>query len=261
MDALRRGFRGATVGASIAGIIAVAVAGLLFGFQLLLDIHNPTALASDLDRLRRFLPLAALAGLFVGATGGLAARLPQKGVRMLKSIAIVAGCAMIARLVVAVQPRYKGSPEPSYMPVILAALLGGVIVLVYGVLATRPKADVDSDINARVTTPDNRIARIDRLWLWVSLVAWGLAAIYVPWWFGEWDLEHYGLAELLTVISIGLLHGGIVMLYFVGIPLRIALNLIFKERRRQRLWETVMCVIAFLSMSLAHLTGILYPPP
>ena len=142
---VRSGMRlkGAMVGAGIAGIVALAVPILLLGFvRLVFDVH-PNDRADDLERLRLFLPLAALVGSFVGAIGGLAARLPRKGVRMLTSISIVAGCAALARLPIAAQPRYKGSPEPSYVPVILAALLGGVIVLTYGLNATKRATAAD----------------------------------------------------------------------------------------------------------------------
>jgi hypothetical protein len=105
---------------------------------------------------------------------------------------------------------------------------------------------------------DNRIMKINRVWLWVSLVTWLLAA-------GLLLLALLRREPTLDVffgmLPFCLLWGGIMMLYFVGIPLRIALNLICKERRQQRLWETVMCVIAFLTLSLVFLMGVLYFPP
>jgi hypothetical protein len=56
---------------------------------------------------------------------------------LLTSIAIVAGCAALARLPVVAQSRYKGSPEPSYVPAVVAAFVGGTIVLLYGIVATK----------------------------------------------------------------------------------------------------------------------------
>jgi NADH:ubiquinone oxidoreductase subunit 6 (subunit J) len=248
MDALWRGLKGAMVGAGIAGIIAVAGP---ISWTGLLDIP-----------LRRFLALAALAGFFVGGIAGFAACLPRKGKEMLKSIAIVAGCAMLASPFVLAALRNWGMepPDLSYIPPILAGLLGGVIALVYEAgVKVRSKADVDSENHTRVTIHDNRLVTIDRLWLWVSLVAWLPAAglFLWPWWH-----ELGGrLDEFFGMVFVCLLWGGILMLYFVGIPLCIALNLIFKERRRQRLWETVTCVIAFLSLSLAYyLMAHIYPP-
>jgi hypothetical protein len=106
------------------------------------------------------LPLAVLAGVVAGAIAGFAARLPRNGVHLLTSIVIVVGCAALARLPTLAQPRYKGSSEPSYVPAVVAALLGGTLVLWYGLLATRRAAattDVettDSDQPHDPTSPD-----------------------------------------------------------------------------------------------------------
>lgn len=107
--------------------------------------------------------------------------------------------------------------------------------------------------------PDNRISRIDCLWQRVSLVVWLIATclFLLPWYCREGG----GLGVFLGMLTACLTWGGIVMLYFVGIPLRVAMNLIFKERRRQRLRETMICVLTFLVMSvLAYMTIWLYPP-
>jgi hypothetical protein len=242
MDSLWRGLKGAMVGAGIAGIIVVAWPAPWIG-----------------------LALAALAGFLVGGISGHAARLPRKGVRILKNFAIVAGCAMLAIPIVAAAIRNWGMelpdlPHVPYMPSILAGLVGGVIVLAHEAgAAARSKANVDSGNHTSVTIRDNRNLKIDRFWSRVSFVAWLLAAglLLVPW----WRREGGGLDVFFTMAFACLLWGEVVMLYFVGIPLRIALNLIFKERRRQRLWETVMCVVAFLIMSVvAYMVIWVYPP-
>ena len=105
---------------------------------------------------------------------------------------------------------------------------------------------------------DDQIVKIDRLWLRVSLVAWLSATgwLVLTCWRQEptWEV-------LFGVLPICLIWGSVLMLYFVGIPLRIVLNLIFKERRRQRLGETVMCFVAFLTITLVFVLAVrTYPP-
>ena len=53
---------------------------------------------------------------------------------------VVAACAILVRIFAAARPRYKGSSEPSFLPTVLAALVGGMIVLLYGILATKRSA-------------------------------------------------------------------------------------------------------------------------
>jgi hypothetical protein len=107
-----------------------------------LDIH-PSDRAHDVQDLQSLVPLAVLTGIFVGAIARFAARLLQKGLHLVPSTAIVVGCAALARLSTVVQPRYKGSPEPSFVPAAVAALVGGVIVLWFGMFATRRAAATD----------------------------------------------------------------------------------------------------------------------
>jgi hypothetical protein len=65
---------------------------------------------------------------------------------MLTSIAIVAGCAVPAAPVTAIQLWLNGPSVLSFVPLILAALLGGVIVLTYGLVAKeRSAVEVDSE--------------------------------------------------------------------------------------------------------------------
>ena len=197
------------------------------------------------------LALAALAGFLVGGIGGVVGCLPRKGLRMLKRIAIVAGCAMLASLfaVMAFRTWSMETPDLPYVPPILAGLLGGVIVLLHETGAKAlSKADVDSKNHAKATKHNNRISKIDRLWRRVCFVTWLLAAGLIYWPVLRWARgkpEDFVLWAFLSLVD-----GAIVMFYFVGIPLRIALNLIFKERQPQRLWETVMCVIVFFVMSV-----------
>ena len=149
-----RGLRGAVLGACIAGAIGGIGLGIFVGLQLLYD--------SDFSKhgwrlLCTIPPLVAVAGVCAGAIAGLAARLPRKGVGLLRSIAIVAGCGLLAALPTAVQPRYKGSPDPSYLPTVLGELVGGVIVFCYGMFATR-RATETTDVergSVRETTRSN----------------------------------------------------------------------------------------------------------
>ncbi len=139
MDALWRGLKGAMVGVGIAGMIAVARPVLWIG-----------------------LALAALAGFLVGGIGGVVGCLPRKGLRMLKRIAIVAGCAMLASLfaVMAFRTWSMETPDLPYVPPILAGLLGGVIVLLHETGAKAlSKADVDSKNHAKATKHNNRISK------------------------------------------------------------------------------------------------------
>jgi hypothetical protein len=169
--------------------------------------------------------------------------------RVLTSIGAVAGFALLASPIVAMALRNWEVELSglSYLPPIFAGLFGGVITVVNeaGYAARIKRGDFENPV--RATAHDNRLFRIDRLWLWTSLVAWLVIAAYM-WWELNITWKLHGV-ERLGPTFLCLLWGGILMLYFVGIPFRIVLNLIFKERRRQRLLETIMCVIAFTTLT------------
>jgi hypothetical protein len=130
---LWRSLSGSILGASMCTAVTISATVLLLGFRILLfDSGSPVDRAGDVKRLIEFLPTAAMAGLVGGAVGGLASRLPRKGLRMVTSIEIVAGCAALARLPSSVRPRDKGSPEPSYASSVIAALASGAVVAGYG---------------------------------------------------------------------------------------------------------------------------------
>ncbi len=112
-----RGLSGALLGACTCAAVAASATVLLSGLPILLfDREAPADRMGDVKRLIEFLPTAAMAGLIVGGVGGLAAKLPPRGLRLVTSIGIVAGCALLARLPSTLQPRQKGSREPSYVP-------------------------------------------------------------------------------------------------------------------------------------------------
>ena len=70
-----------------------------------------------------------------------------KGVRLLASIGVVAGCAILG-VISAIGLTYMGGPAPSYVPAIVMACLGAALVLLYGIIASRRAAEstrVDGD--------------------------------------------------------------------------------------------------------------------
>ena len=113
--------------------------GLAFGWQFLFG-NNYSRF--ELNEVLAVSLVAALVGLYIGSIAGLAARLPRKGVSILKSIGVVTGCGLLAIVLAVPAHYYKGEPEPSPVPIIISAvlglLLGGVIVCVYGAVATIP---------------------------------------------------------------------------------------------------------------------------
>ena len=243
MNTLWRGLKGAMVGLGIACILVLA---------------EPTRVTGHIP-LPTFLALLVLASLLVVGIGRVSAGLPRKSLRMLKRSAVVA--AMTSPIVV-VGLRNRGIELPglSYLLPILEGLLGGAIVLLYeSGAAAQAKTDVESENRRRATNRDSRSSKIDRFWLWVSLATWLAATIAFL--LSSW-LQIGGGVEVPFVLAFPCtLWGGILMLYFVGIPLRVALNLILKERRRKRLWETVMCIVVFVIMSyIAYLVTWVYPP-
>lgn len=143
-----RSLKGAVLGAVVTTAIAVALMGLLFGIHLLEVAQTPIDRSDSLNHLLKTLPLVAIAGAMIGALSGLAAKLPRHGMRMLPSITIVTACAVLARIPTATHPRYKDltgpSGESSYLPVIIAAVVGSLIVLVYGMVLTKRSISPES---------------------------------------------------------------------------------------------------------------------
>ncbi len=99
--------------------------------------------------------------------------------------------------------------------------------------------------------------RTNRRWLIVSLGAWGLisALLFVR-------MCVVGrFAELTLAIYFALVGGAILTLIAVSLPFRVFQNLTQPERRTVRLWETVWCILAFLSVVyLVILMITSYPP-
>lgn len=135
---LKRGLRGAILGACIVGVLGGIGIGVPVGLRVAYD-------EGFSDRgWKQFCtipPVAALTTGCVGAIAGLAASLPQNRVRLSKSMAIVVASAVIASLPTVVQPRYKGSPEPSIAPLVIGVLVGGVIVFCYGMIVAARSAE------------------------------------------------------------------------------------------------------------------------
>ena len=85
----------------------------------------------------------AVAGGFVGAVGGLAASIPTRGVSLLTSISVVAASAMVARFATIYSMGFQKFGYP-YFPAIAAAVLGGVVVFVCGLVRSRTRQQADS---------------------------------------------------------------------------------------------------------------------
>jgi uncharacterized membrane protein YeaQ/YmgE (transglycosylase-associated protein family) len=129
-----RATKGAFVGACFAGVVAAAVITLLFGLPLLVSESHPLDRARDVENFRRLLPLAAIAGVSVGAIAGFAARLTPRGMPLLTSIGVVGGCAALARFVTWQVTPVDLKVQPSYIPAIVAAFVGAAVVLSYGLV-------------------------------------------------------------------------------------------------------------------------------
>src|ERR1700677_1283267 len=85
--------------------------------------------------------------------------------------------------------------------------------------------------------------RTNRRWLIVSLCAWGLisALLFVR-------VCVVGLVSVVfSEIVLALVGGAILTFIAVSLPFRVFQNLTQPERRTVRLWETVWCILAFLS--------------
>lgn len=85
----------------------------------------------------------AVAGGFVGTVGGLAASIPRRGVSLLTSISIVAASALVARFVTVYSIGFQKFGYP-YLPAIAAAVLGGVVVFICGLVWSRARKQADS---------------------------------------------------------------------------------------------------------------------
>jgi hypothetical protein len=99
--------------------------------------------------------------------------------------------------------------------------------------------------------------RTNKRWLIVSLRAWGLisALLFVR-------MCVVGrFAEFTLAICFALVGGAILTFIAVSLPFRVFQNLTQLERRTVRLWETVWCILAFLSLVyMVILMIISYPP-
>ncbi|SIO67946.1 hypothetical protein SAMN05444166_8474 [Singulisphaera sp. GP187] len=106
------------------------------------------------------------------------------------------------------------------------------------------------------------MTRVDRIWL----LAWAAAAITIAGYIVGSILLHdppHLLADRIYLMGLALaatFHGALGAMFFVGIPLRLAQNLLIKERRFSYRWETVALIIAFASLCFATYGMIVYPP-
>jgi hypothetical protein len=166
--------------------------------------------------------------------------------KALTIVGLVAGFALLASLGVTAVLRNGNVELPPglfYLPPLLAGLLGGVIAIVHEVGFAARFQRGDFEPPSKAAASDRRLPRIDRLWFWTIFAAWNAITAYL------WSELKQRDTEGMVATFFSLTGGIILTLYIVGIPLRIVQNLIFKERRRQRLLETMMCIIAFIIMT------------
>src|SRR6516225_3088497 len=86
--------------------------------------------------------------------------------------------------------------------------------------------------------------RTNRRWLIVSLRAWGLISALL---FVRMCVVGH-VTDVTFDICLALVAGAILTLIFFSLPFRVFQNLAQPERRTVRLWETVWCILAFLSL-------------
>ncbi len=139
---------------AVGGAVFTSVVAVVFiGALALIAIHfgntHPVDRASDLRRLPDHLLFAAVAGLVIGAFAGLSSRLIDGRVSFLRSLPIIAICMVVARLYTF--PSYKTFDPTaayiSYAATISAAVVGAVIVVVWGLLLKRSDARLHKPAN------------------------------------------------------------------------------------------------------------------
>jgi hypothetical protein len=99
--------------------------------------------------------------------------------------------------------------------------------------------------------------RTNRRWLIVSLCAWGLisALLFVR-------VCVVGLVSVVfSEIVLALVGGAILTFIAVSLPFRVFQNLTQPERRTVRLWETVWCILAFLSFFYMVISAVINYEP
>jgi hypothetical protein len=99
--------------------------------------------------------------------------------------------------------------------------------------------------------------RTNRRWFIVSLCAWGLisALLFVR-------VCVVGLVSVVfSAIVLALVGGAILTFIAVSLPFRVFQNLSQPERRTVRLWETVWCILAFLSFFYMVISAVINYEP
>ena len=101
---------------------------------------------------------------------------------------------------------------------------------------------------------------IEKRWLQINIAVWLVIWALL---FAEGFLHDFRLGGnvawefgLLTT-GVG---AGIITLFVIGIPMRVAMNLIVKNRRMQCLKETVVCIVAFAILCWVWYTCVKFPP-
>jgi hypothetical protein len=100
--------------------------------------------------------------------------------------------------------------------------------------------------------------RTDLHWVIVTLLAWGLisALLFVR----AWRLWGEGPTEVSLMIAAALPAGLLLTFIVVSLPFRVLQNVIQPERRRTRIWETVVCILTLLVLvNMVYLVIVTYP--
>gem|GEM_PF-5183191 len=112
------------------------------------------------------------------------------------------------------------------------------------------------------SAPIQPMTRGDRIWL----LAWAVPAISIAVYFfvsiirHDPPFSHADWDDLMLLALTAAFFGALASLFFVGIPLRLAQNLLIKERRFSYRWETVALLVAFASLGFVIYGSLAFPP-
>jgi hypothetical protein len=129
----------AICGAVITCVVAVGFVGALELLFLEFGGPHPIDRENDLHRLPRMLSFAAVGGLVLGAFAGLSSRLTDGRISFLQSTPVVGVCMVVARLLTFSQHKTDDPTKTlvSYAATLLAALLGVLLVFLWGIVKKR----------------------------------------------------------------------------------------------------------------------------
>ncbi len=104
----------------------------------------------------------------------------------------------------------------------------------------------------------NQDKRTDLYGVIVTLLAWALISALL--FARAWRLWGKGPTEVSLMAFCALNAGFILTVIFVSLPFRILQNVIRPERRRTRIWETIVCILTVLVLAcLGYILIVTYP--